>query len=218
VTVEVVVADLVCQTVEVCAFVALTVVVAWWVFVYFAQVVVTVLVFVEALARFSFCALVDVLLDLVDEALVGHFVADAVFVQGLVEYFVVVDVTVIVETWTLWVTVTGTVRVIVVVLAGFVTVEVVVDVTTGGVCVVVVVLKMLVGTTTVIGRVGIMLVGTTTVTGRVGIMSVGTETVTGGTAIMIAEVEDGDGTAAGAPQAPSGSMRLVSSVTAPPRA
>jgi hypothetical protein len=45
--------------------------------------------------------LVDVLLDLVDEALVGHFVADAVFVEDLVEYFVVVDVTVIVETWTL---------------------------------------------------------------------------------------------------------------------
>jgi hypothetical protein len=148
--------------------------------------------------------LVDVLLDLVDVALVGHFVADAVFVEDLVEYFVVVDVTVIVETWTLWVTVTGTLMVIVVVLAGFVTVEVVVVVTTGGVCVVVVVLKTLVGTTTVIR--GVVR------------MSVGTETVTGGTSITIAEVEDGDGTGAGAPQAPSTSMRLVSSVTAPPRA
>jgi hypothetical protein len=69
--------------------------------VYFAQVVVTVLVLVDALARLKFCALVDVLLDLVDVALVGHFVADAVFVEDLVEYFVVVDVTVIVEIWTL---------------------------------------------------------------------------------------------------------------------
>jgi hypothetical protein len=216
VTVEVVVADLVCQTVEVHGLVALTVEVAWWVFVYFAQVVVTVLVLVDALPRLSFAALVELDFLVLVAFLVGHFVADTVFIKGLVEYFVVVDVTMMVEIGAVWVMVTGTLRVIVVVLAWLVTVEVTVDVTTGAVCVVVVVLKMLVGTTTVTGRVGIMSVGKETVAGRVGIMSVGTETVIGGPAITTAEVEVG--TTTEALQAPSGSMRLVSSVTAPPRA
>jgi hypothetical protein len=65
--------------------------------VYFAQVVVTVLVLVDALPRLSFAALVELDFLVLVAFLVGHFVADTVFVKGLVEYFVVVDVTMMVE-------------------------------------------------------------------------------------------------------------------------
>jgi hypothetical protein len=66
-------------------------------------------------------------------ALVGHFVADAVLVQHLVDHFVVVEVCLMVDAEMVWVMVIGAALVIDVVLAGLVTVEVIVEVTTGGV-------------------------------------------------------------------------------------